>query len=89
MTTFITPYGRFKYLWSPMGFAATGDDFCGRGDTALQGITNCIKVVDDVLIYDEELLPHIHRVNNVLVRCLVHGITLNAEKFALASQARC
>ena len=43
-----------------MGFAATGDDFSHRGDGALQGITNCVKVVDDILTYDEELLPHLH-----------------------------
>ena len=43
-----------------MGFAAPDDDFCRRGDAALQGITNCVKVVNDVLIYDEELLPHLH-----------------------------
>ena len=28
LTTFITPYGCFKYLYGPMGFAATGDAFC-------------------------------------------------------------
>ncbi|MPC72589.1 Retrovirus-related Pol polyprotein [Portunus trituberculatus] len=32
LTIFITPYGRFKYLRGPMGFAATGDAFCLRGD---------------------------------------------------------
>lgn len=87
LTTFITPYGRYKYLRGPMGFAATGDDFCRRGDVALQGITNCVKVVDDVLLYDEELLPHLSRVNEVLARCRASGITLNAEKFALAKPA--
>ena len=56
-----------------MGFAAPDDDFCRRGDAALQGITNCVKVVNDVLIYDEELLPHLHRVNNVLARCRAHS----------------
>lgn len=87
LTTFITPYGRYKYRRGPMGFAATGDAFCRRGDAALQGITNCVKVVDDVLIYDEELLPHLHRVHQVLARCRANGITLNADKFALATPA--
>lgn len=87
LTTFITPFGRYKYLRGPMGFAATGDAFCRRGDAALQGISNCVKVVDDVLIYDEELLPHLQRVNTVLARCRGNGITLNADKFLLATPA--
>lgn len=37
LTTFITPYGRYRYLRSPMGFSASGDAYCMRGDMALQG----------------------------------------------------
>ena len=54
LTTFITPYGRFRHCRGPMGFAATGDAFCLRGDRALQGIQQCVKVVDDILLYDED-----------------------------------
>lgn len=86
LTTFITPYGRFRYLRGPMGFAATGDAFCRRGDQALQGVMQCVKVVDDLLLYDKDYLPHLHRVNDVLARCRSHGITLNAEKFVLAAE---
>ena len=86
LTTFITPYGRFRYLRGPMGFAATGDAFCRRGDIALQGVPQCVKVVDDILLYDEDYLTHLQRVNEVLSRCRTHGITLNADKFVLASQ---
>ena len=59
----ITPYGCFKNLRDPMGFAATGDDLCRRGDAPLQGIANRVKVLDSVLIYDEKLLPHLQRIN--------------------------
>lgn len=62
LTTFITPYGRFRYLRGPMGFAATGDAFCRRGDLALQGVMQCVKVVDDLLLYDKDYLSHLHRV---------------------------
>ena len=85
LTTFITPYGRFRYLRGPMGFAATGDAFCRRGDLALQGVMQCVKVVDDILLYDEDYMAHLRRVNEVLAKCRAHGITLNAEKFVLAA----
>lgn len=85
LTTFITPYGRYRYCRGPMGFVATGDAFCLRGDMALQGMTNLVKVVDDILLYDEDYLTHLHRVHEVLSRCRKHGITLNADKFTLAA----
>ena len=85
LTTFITPYGRFRHRRGPMGFAATGDAFCLRGDRALQGIQQCVKVVDDILLYDEDFSQHINRVHAVLTRCRSHGITLNRDKFKVAA----
>ncbi|KAK8373386.1 hypothetical protein O3P69_018338 [Scylla paramamosain] len=68
-----------------MGFVATGDEFCRRGDAALDGVQQCAKVVDDILLWDEDYETHIRRVYEVLVRCRTHDITINAEKFVLAA----
>ena len=87
LTTFITPYGRFQHCRGPMGFAATGDAFCLRGDKALQGIQRCVKVVDDILLYDEDFGQHLQRIRDVLTRCREHGITLNREKFTVAASS--
>ncbi|XP_064083050.1 uncharacterized protein LOC135199066 [Macrobrachium nipponense] len=76
LTTFITPYGRFIHCRGPMGFAATGDAFCLRGDMALQGVQNCVKVLDDLLLHDEDYATHLHRIHEVLTRCRKFGITL-------------
>ena len=85
LTTFITPYGRYYYCRGPMGFAATGDAYCYRGDLALQGLTKCVKVVDDVLLFDDDLLSHYKRTQELLTRCRSHGITLNKDKFIVAA----
>ena len=85
LTTFITPYARFRYLRGPMGFAATGDAFCRRGDLALQEVLQCVKQVDDIFLYDEDYMTHLCRVNQFLARYRAHGIILNAEKFVLAA----
>lgn len=84
LTTFITPFGRFRHRRGPMGFAATGDAYCLRGDTALQGMENCVKVIDDILLFDDDLPTHLQRIRQILVRCRDHGITLNKDKFAVA-----
>ncbi|XP_068207506.1 uncharacterized protein [Palaemon carinicauda] len=85
LTTFITPYGRFIHCRGPMGFAATGDAFCLRGDMALQVVQNCVKVIDDLLLYDEDYVTHLHRIHEVLTRCRKFGITLNKDKFVVAA----
>lgn len=87
LTTFITPRGKFRYLRSPMGYAATGDAYSFRGDLALQGLPNVSKIVDDILIYSENLEDHIKHVRSVLERCQKFGITLNAEKCVWGSSA--
>ena len=52
---------------------------------ALQGLQNCGKVVDDMLLFDENLQDHYVRVHELLQRCRSHGITLNREKFTVAA----
>ncbi|XP_068227654.1 uncharacterized protein [Palaemon carinicauda] len=69
----------------PMGFAATGNAFCLRGDMALQGFQNCVKVIDDLLLYDEDYVTHLQRIHEVLTRCRKFGITLNKDKFVVAA----
>lgn len=46
-----------------------------------------MKLVDEVLLYDEDYLTHLYRIHEFLSRCRKHGITLNAEKFTLTTLA--
>lgn len=85
LTTFISPLGRFRFCRGPMGLCSTGDEYNRRGDEALAGILNLAKVVDDIIIWDEDLDTHLQRIKDVLNRCRTHGITLNADKMHIAS----
>ena len=84
LTTFITQQGRFHFCRAPMGFSATGDEFCRRGDVALAGIPQCQKVVDDIILWDSSYRQHVTRIFDVLTRCRSHGITINSDKFVVA-----
>ena len=79
-STFITPFGRFKFLGAQMGLASSQDEYCARGDEALQGIEQVEKVIDDILIQGETAQEHLNTVVAVLNRCGEHGITLNPKK---------
>ena len=84
LTTFITPWGRYKFLRAPMGLAISGDEYNRRGDEALQTIPNTVKIVDDILTYDEDYQQHLNHVWQVLNRCKENKITLNPNKFQFA-----
>ena len=85
LTTFITPWGRFKYLRGNMGLNSTGDEYNRRGDLAMADLPNMVKVVDDILLFDEHYDDHLKSVRGMLERCRRHTITLRPSKFVLAA----
>ncbi len=84
LTTFITPWGRFKHKRATMGLSCAGDEYNRRTDAALAGLDNMEKVVDDIIIHGDNLEQHLEDVKKFLIRCREAGITLNPKKFKLA-----
>jgi hypothetical protein len=39
-TTFITPWGRYRYLTAPQGYKASGDGYTARFDGIVEGISS-------------------------------------------------
>ena len=85
LTTFITPWGRYRFCRNPQGFTSAGDEFNSRTDAAFDRLTNFVKVVDDGLVHDVSFADHVTHVRDVLVRAREHGITLNPVKFNFAA----
>ncbi|QQP57647.1 Uncharacterized protein FKW44_002706 [Caligus rogercresseyi] len=84
LTTFITPFGRFKYLRSPMGFISTGDSYSYRGDIAIDGLP-VQKVVDDMALGQSTYRACIALLCDTLERCAKHGLTVNKDKSVLGA----
>ena len=85
LTCFITPWGKYKFLRSPMGFIGSGDAFCRYGDRVIEGVDNCGKVVDDLLAWDRDYVEHIDRIFDILCRCSDSNTTMSREKFIFAA----
>lgn len=85
-TVFMTPWGRYKFLRAPMGLNASGDEYCYRGDMAIEGLENCVKIVDDVCLWSQTIEEHEIQVRAFLDRCRANCITLNPNKFKVAEQ---
>lgn len=69
LTTFVTPFGRFKYLRAPYGISSISEHYNRRMDEAFAGLTGYRRIVDDVIIYDSEITEHTNHVMQFLQRC--------------------
>ena len=81
MTTFITPWGRFRYLRFPQGHCSAGDAFNGRIEQILSCIPRHVRIVDDVCIFDKTIEDAFWHAWNLLTVCANNGIVINKSKF--------
>ena len=84
LTTFITPFGRFKFLRAPYGIASISEHYNRRMDEAFAGLPGFRRVVDDIVIYDSDTTQHTQHVRQFLQRCAEKRITLNLSKWKFA-----
>ena len=80
LTTFITPFGTYKFVRALFGICSISKHYNRRMDEAFSGLTNYRKVVDDVLIFDFNFDSHLDRVRQFLKRCEELHISLKKEK---------
>ena len=77
LTTFITPYGRWRYRATPHGYNR-------RFDEILSDFERKERVTDDVLHHDTSLEKHWWRTLEMLTTSGKAGITINPDKFQFA-----
>ena len=77
LTTFITPFGRFKYLRAPYGISSISEHYNRHMTEAFEGMSGFRRVVDDFVIYDNNMEDHIVQ---FLKRCAEKHIALNLDK---------
>lgn len=84
-TTFITPFGRYRYERAPYGINSFSEHYNRRMTEELSGLRNLKKVVDDNLIYSRaNMNEHMSLVRAFLQRCRERGIRLNRAKCTFA-----
>ena len=81
LTTFITPWGRYRYKVAPQGSSASGDGYARRYDDIIADVERITKCVDDTAQWDNDLETHWWRVIDYLELCGNNGVVLNEEKF--------
>ena len=86
LTTFWTPYARYKYLRMPFGISSAPEEFQRRMHEVFQGVA---VIADDILVYgcgdtEEEYIKH-HDANlkALLKRARETNLKLNRKKLKL------
>ena len=79
MTTFLTPWGLYRYRNLPYGFLAAGDAYTARYDANKEGMEKC---TDDTRLWDRTLEENFRRMWEYLTYCSSRGITFNKESSA-------
>ena len=84
LTTFITPWGRYRYRTAPQGYIAPGDGYTRRFDEIVSDIPKKTKCVDDALLWGDNIEESFFQACHWLETCGNNGITLNPEKFVFS-----
>ena len=85
LTTFITPWGRYRYMTAPQGYIASGDGYTRRYDEIVADIPDKTKCVDDALLWADTLEESFHQAARWLDVCGRNGIILNPDKFVFGA----
>jgi hypothetical protein len=86
LTTFQTPYGRYRWKRLPFGTSVSSELFQKRLTVALDGLDGVIGVSDDIIVYgsgdsaNAATSDHDKNLIALLNRCRSVGIKLNKEK---------
>ena len=80
LTTFITPFGRYRYNRLPFGITSAPEHFQKRMQSILSDMEGTVNMIDDILVYEKDQEEHDERLEKVLNRIEGAGITLNSEK---------
>ncbi|MEL6802917.1 MAG: DDE-type integrase/transposase/recombinase, partial [Bacteroidota bacterium] len=80
-TTFITPWGAYRYYRLPQGFVALADAYTRRYDDLIAKFPRKVKCIDDVLLWDNDIESSFFRAWDFLSFCAEHGIVLSKKKF--------
>ena len=89
LTTFETPFGRYRWLRLPFGISPSPEIFQSRMHEALSGLKGVACIADDILVAGygeneaEATADHNKNMRMLLNRCREKGIKLNKKKLHL------
>ncbi|KAK2713508.1 hypothetical protein QYM36_009396 [Artemia franciscana] len=87
LTTFATPFGRFKFRRMPFGLISAQDEFQRRMEEAFEGVPGFSVIVDDIIISGKSETEHDVNTRAALTRARERTVKLNKAKSILKSES--
>ncbi|KZS10058.1 TE: Reverse transcriptase [Daphnia magna] len=87
LTTFSTPFGRYKYLRLPFGVTHAGDDYSRHVAEIFDDMPCSRRVVEDVIVFSKTYDEHILAVRDLFTRAANHNIALNCDKLVFVESS--
>lgn len=84
LTSFITPWGVYRYRTAPQGYLASGDAYTHRYDNIVRDVHDIAKCVDDVCLWSPTTEENFMKTCKYLHLCSTNGIIFNPEKFVFS-----
>ena len=83
LTTFNTPFGRYRYLVMPNGLNVSQDIFQMKIDETYDNCTGVIGIADDINVHSAGDAQHNYRLHEAMERSRKSNLSLNFEKIEL------
>ena len=80
LTTFNTPFGRYRYLRLPMGICSASEVFHKTVHKFLEKFDGVTVYMDDIIVWGSTVEEHDERLMKALERLSEVGLVLNTEK---------
>ena len=86
-TTFMVhEMGCYKFLRSPQGCVLSGDHFNRITECLVENVKGCIKLIDDILIFGQNLGEVFQSFAELLKRCQQKNFTLHPRKLQIGNK---
>ena len=86
LTTFITPFGRYRFLRLPFGITSAPEIFQSRLQLLLDDIPGTAVFIDDITVFSKTVSEHNAILSQVQTRLKEAGLTLNERKCHYSQQ---
>jgi Reverse transcriptase (RNA-dependent DNA polymerase) len=93
LTTFWTPFGRYRFIRMPFGIAPAMEIYQQRMNEIVAGLDGVEVMADDILVYgkgedqEQAMKDHNRNLENLLIRVRARNLTLNKEKVKLCQKS--
>ncbi|UYV74330.1 K02A2.6-like [Cordylochernes scorpioides] len=91
LTTFWTPFGRYKWLRMPFGISAAPEEFQKRLHEVIEGLEGVEVIADDILVFgkgnttEDAIRDHNIKLEQLLMRAREINLKFNKDKIRLCS----